>query len=162
MLHTGGAAAVRVFPVEDVVDPADSVVDGNGVPDGVRLAVADVGAQREAERVRLGVQLGRDAAADDGVLAHLVRRERQAPGPPVQHGLGVRRVVGPRVVREADVVGLHHELPDLGRQQLGPRQRRDLVRARVHQLEQVVVEPDRGDGDGVVSRRREQKAVGGD
>lgn len=63
--------------------------------------------------------------------------------------------------REPDVVGLDDQLPDLGRQQLSARERRDGVCARVHQLEQVGVEPDRGDSNRVITRRRQQEAVGG-
>lgn len=64
----------------------------------MRLAVPDVGAQRVRERVRRRVRLRRDAAADDGVLADLIGRERQPTRPPVQDGLRVRRVVSAGVV----------------------------------------------------------------
>ncbi len=154
----GDAAAGGVLPGEGVVEAADGVVHGDGVPGVVGLVVADVGAQRVRDRVGGRVRLGRDAAAHARAAAG---HEDQPPRPPVQHRLRERRVVQPGVVRPAHLVPLHDQLAHLGREQLGARPGRDLVRPGVQQVVHVVEEADHGYGDRVVGRRRQQIAVRG-
>lgn len=108
------APAVRVLPAERVVEAAHGVVHGDGVPHGVGAADADVRREREAQRVRGRVALGGQARAEQRVGADLVRREGQRARPPVEERRGVLRVERARVVGEADVVGLHHDLAHFG------------------------------------------------